>query len=91
MTKKRTSLLTKVKRPRYEPFETVPASGVYEVFHASHRVTHAVTLLQGQRFPQCARCKDKVRFELKRAVRKLNEQNAPVVHIVGVFLPENAA
>ncbi len=77
-------------KPRFEPGTLVERSGIYEAFHASHRVTHQVTLLEGQTFPPCARCKDKVRFELVRAQRRLTPQNSPVVHVVGVFTPEAA-
>lgn len=69
---------------------TVERSGIYEAFHASHRITHEVTLLQGEAFPMCARCKEAVRFELVRASNKLNAQNSPVIHVIGVFLPEAA-
>ncbi len=80
----------KKPKPQFAPGMTVERSGIYEVFHAAHRVTHTVTLLEGHTFPLCARCKDKVRFELVRSVRRLNEQNSPVVHVIGVFLPEAA-
>ncbi len=90
MTSKTSSSAAKKPKRRYAPGDTVPQSGVYEAFHASHRVTQTLVLLEGKGFPHCARCKEKVRFELKRAVKNLNEQNAPVVHVIGVFLPEAA-
>jgi hypothetical protein len=47
----------------------VPESGIYRVMHDPHRLMHDATLLQGQRFPLCRRCKDDVRFELRRAIK----------------------
>src|SRR5690242_6485168 len=44
--------------------ETIKESGIYRVHHNQHRLPHEVTLLQGQKFPRCARCDDGVRFEL---------------------------
>ena len=77
-------------KERFRPDAVVERSGVYEAFHASHRITHEVTLIAGQRFPNCSRCKDKVRFELVKADKTLNETNSPVVHVIGVFVPEAA-
>ncbi len=67
-------------RPKSPPHETAPAargptlifqtgemikeSGIYRVHHNQHRLPREVTLLQGQKFPRCARCDDGVRFEL---------------------------
>lgn len=77
-------------KERFRPDEVVERSGIYEAFHASHRITHEVTLIAGQSFPHCSRCKDRVRFELVKADKSLNETNAPVVHVIGVFVPEAA-
>ena len=77
-------------KERFLPDAVVERSGVYEAFHASHRITHKVTLIAGQTFPQCSRCRDRVRFELVSADKSLNEKNAPVVHVIGVFVPEAA-
>ena len=88
---RRTATASRKKpRERFCPGSEVEVSGIYEVFHALHRISHRVTLIEGHDFPPCSRCKDKVRFELVRANRALNDKNAPVVHVVGVFLPEAA-
>lgn len=58
---------------RYQPGEVVPESGVYRVSHDEHRLMHEATLLAGDRFPICKRCKHKVRFELRRPVRNPNQ------------------
>lgn len=49
----------------YKPSERVPVSGVYRVEHNGHRVEHDVTMLEGETFPACSVCTDKVRFILK--------------------------
>jgi hypothetical protein len=54
---------------RYRPGELVPEHGVYRVTHESHRLMHEASLLKGDRFPVCKRCKNSVRFELRRAVK----------------------
>jgi hypothetical protein len=68
----------------------VERSGIYEAFHALHRISHQVPLIADHEFPQCSRCRDKVRFELVKANPALNEKNSPLVHIIGVFVPEAA-
>jgi hypothetical protein len=80
----------KLEKPRFKPGMTVAASGVYEAFHGSHRISHEVPLIAGQQFPFCSRCKDRVRFELVKANPALNEANSPLVHVIGVFVPEAA-
>ena len=49
----------------YKPSEQVPVSGVYRVDHNGHRDSHEATLLEGEMFPPCAVCEDRVRFVLK--------------------------
>ena len=46
--------------------ETVPKSGIYRVTHKRHRLPHEVTLLGGQLFPRCSKCKDAVEFHVVR-------------------------
>jgi len=50
---------------RYKPSEQVPVSGVYRVDHNGHRDSHEATLLEGEVFPACAVCEDRVRFVLR--------------------------
>lgn len=50
--------------------DRVQQSGIYRVHHKSHRLFHEATILQGARFPLCKECKDKVRFELARALKQ---------------------
>ncbi|MCU1310831.1 MAG: hypothetical protein JWO20_1956 [Candidatus Angelobacter sp.] len=43
--------------------DQVPEAGTYRVYHYRHRMPHLVNTLLVQ-FPQCSKCKEKVRFEL---------------------------
>jgi hypothetical protein len=81
---------SKGRKTRFHPGMKVERSGIYEAFHALHRISHEVTLIAGHEFPPCSRCRDRVRFELVRANSSLNEANSPLVHVIGVFLPEAA-
>ena len=42
--------------------DQVPEAGTYRVYHYQHRMPHLVNTLLVQ-FPQCTKCKEKVRFE----------------------------
>jgi hypothetical protein len=43
--------------------DQVPEVGTYRVYHYRHRMPHLVNTLLVQ-FPQCSKCKERVRFEL---------------------------
>lgn len=47
--------------------QSVPASGIYRVIHAEHRLSHEVTLLKDEVFPICSQCRTAVHFELVRS------------------------
>ena len=49
----------------------VPQSGVYRVYHDSHRLMHEATLLAGDNFPCCKQCGAGVVFELVK--RRLDQ------------------
>ncbi len=49
----------------------MPQTGIYRVFHSTHRVSHDVTLLHGETFPECVTCKDDVHFELLRTAPQI--------------------
>lgn len=52
---------------RHRSGEVVRQSGIYEVIHdRSHRESHEVVMISGERFPDCETCKEKVRFRLVR-------------------------
>jgi hypothetical protein len=46
----------------YTSGAVAPESGVYEVRHYRHRLRHEVTLLRGERFPECGECGSLVRY-----------------------------
>ena len=57
----------------FKPGETVSESGVYTVVHDGHRQKHSATIFKGEKFPQCARCGDNVRFVLLRPSTLISE------------------
>jgi len=52
------------------PGDSIPESGVYRVFHDSHRLMHEATLLSESIFPRCRQCGDRVYFELARPAKE---------------------
>lgn len=46
------------------PGERVPQSGVYVVTHHEHRPDHCVVAIEGEVFPHCSQCRERVRFKL---------------------------
>src|ERR1051326_1254889 len=47
--------------------EAVRETGIYEVIHdRDHRVAHEVVMLNGDAFPACDTCEQRVRFRLVR-------------------------
>jgi len=65
--------------------QRVPASGVYEVRHAKHRLPHEVTLLRDQPFPPCARCGSAVHFKVVRLVDGLKRREKIVLNMLPVM------
>jgi hypothetical protein len=63
----------------------IPQSGIYRVTHSRHRLPHEVNLLQGETFPRCAKCEDKVQFAL---IGTAEDQEAGKVAEVIYELPE---
>jgi hypothetical protein len=57
---------------RYKPGQLVPRTGIYRIYHRSHRLMHEATLIEKTYFPRCKRCKSAVRFELARPVQAEN-------------------
>jgi len=57
------------ERELYKPGDTVPETGIYEVFHDNvdgheHSPPHRATALQGMVFPPCRACHEHARFRL---------------------------
>lgn len=57
-----------------KPGEVVPCSGIYRIVHAEHRTEHEGTLLEGEVFPGCTVCGEKVRFQLRQAANPIEQQ-----------------
>jgi len=51
---------------------TVPASGIYLVAHAPHRLAAEVALFKGESFPKCSRCSEGVLFRMVRVFHGLD-------------------
>ena len=49
----------------------IPETGIYRVYHSDHRVSHEVVLLQGEYFPECAKCGDDVHFQLLHTAHQI--------------------
>ncbi len=64
----------------FEPEETVPTSGIYEVMHDKldsehHAHPHRVTMLSGATFPPCRGCGRGVRYRLCEAAEHIEEHH----------------
>src|SRR5205814_6491007 len=77
-----------VPRTFFRVGESVPASGIYRVFHPDHRLSHEVTLLKGDAFPVCEECGHDVHFELLHAAPSLDETRNFRIHLYQVPHPE---
>ena len=55
----------------YRPGDRADATGIYRAVHLRHRMPHELTVLEGETFPNCKRCGDKVTFELVRAAPRV--------------------
>lgn len=53
---------------RFSTGDKVPVTGIYLVLHGAHRLPHEALLLQAEQFPRCAKCSNRVEFELLKAV-----------------------
>lgn len=63
---------TAYSEPRiYKPGDRADETGVYRAAHLRHRMPHELTVLEGEVFPECKKCGDKVRFELIHAAPRL--------------------
>jgi hypothetical protein len=61
--------------------ERVPASGIYSVSHARHRLAGTIALFRDETFPKCNRCDDPVTFTLIHWVPALDYLSDPGVRI----------
>jgi hypothetical protein len=61
----------------YSTGGVVPASGIYSVTHAAHRLFAEVAMFKGEGFPKCARCTDAVTFRMLREFHGLDAAGTP--------------
>jgi len=59
----------------------VPASGIYAVTHAAHRLFAEVAMFKGEAFPKCARCSDAVIFRKVREFQGLDAAGTPTFRV----------
>lgn len=52
--------------------DLVPASGIYLVNHAPHRLLQEIALFKSERFPRCSKCDSAVLFLLVHPVPALD-------------------
>lgn len=55
----------------YRANEKVPQTGIYRVFHYQHRLPHNVVMRQGEQFPACNKCGERVLFRLSSIAEAL--------------------
>lgn len=60
----------------FQPAEPAPESGIYQVLHYRHRLSHEVTIHRGDVFPYCSECGNNVRFRLVRVAPELTEDRS---------------
>ena len=58
---------------RFRPGDRVPATGIYTAEHDQHRSTHEVFAKEGDRFPNCRTCGERVNFALAQAASRIDE------------------
>lgn len=55
----------------YRSGEQVPSTGLYRVFHYQHRMPHDAVLREGDVFPACNKCGERVTFNLSATAEPL--------------------
>jgi hypothetical protein len=68
------------------PGERVPQSGIYRVYHHSHRLMHEATLIKDELFPHCRQCAGEVRFEF---IHPLKDEKSVLPFRSGEILEEH--
>ena len=74
MAQRKLSIVSRIEKPQvvyHRAGEPIAQTGIYRVFHSDHRLSHEVTLLQGEKFPECSKCKDDVHFQLMRTAPQI--------------------
>ncbi len=55
----------------FRPGDSATTTGVYRATHLRHRMPHEITVLEGEVFPRCKKCGDKVKYQLVHAAPRL--------------------
>ncbi len=55
------------------PGDRVPTTGIYTANHEGHRSAHEVFATEGETFPSCRVCGDRVNFALSQAASHINK------------------
>ena len=63
---------SKIVSPNFVSGVLVPASGLYGVLHATHRLVATVALFKGEPFPKCSACDGPIVFTLVRGIPALD-------------------
>jgi DNA replicative helicase MCM subunit Mcm2 (Cdc46/Mcm family) len=61
---------------RFRPGDKVPVTGIYTAKHDQHRKTHEVFATEGDRFPNCRKCGERVNFALAHAASRIDEDGS---------------
>ena len=82
-----------IGQPPLKTGTLIPETGIYRVIHGEHRLPHEVILFQGEKFPRCAKCRDKVCFELVYPAEEIHSGRGfrVVLHELPLLEPEGAA
>ncbi|HEV3039896.1 MAG TPA: hypothetical protein VHA33_19170 [Candidatus Angelobacter sp.] len=59
---------------KFQPGQSVPATGIYSVRHRTHRPVHQAILVKGETFPHCIKCGNSVRFQLVKASPSMSDR-----------------
>jgi len=57
----------------FRPGDRVPVTGIYTANHDQHRKAHEVFAAEGDKFPNCRMCGERVNFALAQAASRIDE------------------
>ena len=58
----------------FRPGERVPVTGIFTARHDQHRKEHEVFAAEGERFPKCRVCRERVSFSLVEAASFMDDE-----------------
>lgn len=59
----------------FRPGDRVPVTGIYTASHHQHREPHDVVATEGESFPDCRKCRDRVSFALAQAASHIGRDD----------------